>query len=60
MLARNEGGRSMRKMFRLAMMLGALAAVVGATGCNTVHGVGEDIEAAGDAISKSAQRSRTY
>lgn len=30
------------------------------TGCNTVSGLGEDVEAAGDAIEKSADKNKSY
>ncbi|MCB1800178.1 MAG: entericidin A/B family lipoprotein [Gammaproteobacteria bacterium] len=29
-------------------------------GCNTVSGLGEDVEAAGDAIEKSAEKNKGY
>ncbi|PMC16875.1 entericidin EcnA/B family protein [Oligella urethralis] len=39
-------------MFVLAL---GLAGAVFATGCNTVHGAGEDIEAGGEAIQRAAK-----
>ena len=38
--------------FIVLVMLGC---VVMLTGCNTVHGVGQDIEKAGEAIQKSSK-----
>ena len=48
-------------------MLGKIAAVValigiavGAAGCNTIEGAGKDIKAAGDAIERSASKTKGY
>ena len=41
-------------MKRLKLML-ALMAVLGLAGCNTVQGVGKDIQAGGKAVEKSAR-----
>jgi predicted small secreted protein len=35
--------------------LGLLVASIGLTGCNTVRGMGEDVEAAGSGMSGAAQ-----
>jgi predicted small secreted protein len=45
---------------RMAWMLGALGAVWAAalTGCNTVEGVGEDVESAGEGISEAADETQ--
>ena len=41
---------------RLNIFLAGLAALaLGVTGCNTTRGVGQDIEAAGDAIEDAAE-----
>ena len=45
-------------MSKITTPLVALAALVGAaslTACNTVEGVGQDVEAAGEAIEETAQ-----
>lgn len=39
---------------RKIMLLGLLAAVLGLAGCNTVKGVGKDIQKGGEAIQKAA------
>lgn len=50
-------GRQKRSISLISAMLTAMlvGAVVGLTGCNTTQGVGEDIEAAGDALSDAAR-----
>ncbi|MTW21062.1 entericidin A/B family lipoprotein [Allochromatium palmeri] len=40
------------------LLLFALMSVL--AGCNTMAGVGEDLEAAGDGIEKSAKREKDY
>jgi len=45
------------KIISLILAFG-LAVVI--TGCNTMEGVGKDMEAAGDAIEDSAQDSKNY
>ncbi len=42
-------------MIRLITLLSLIAAFALA-GCNTVHGVGQDIEKAGEAISNAAKK----
>ncbi|WP_374316342.1 entericidin A/B family lipoprotein [Aquabacterium sp.] len=42
----------MKRLFSLF----ALLVVVALTGCNTVHGVGQDIEKAGEAISNASKK----
>ena len=42
----------MRKLVLLALLAGAVA------GCNTVSGVGRDLEAAGRAVTNSAEEAR--
>lgn len=42
-------------MKKLILTLAGLAVVSGLTACNTVEGAGEDIQAGGRAIEKSAQ-----
>ncbi|NLR73979.1 entericidin A/B family lipoprotein [Leeia aquatica] len=39
---------------RKIMMLGLLSVLLGLAGCNTVKGVGKDIEKGGEAIQKAA------
>jgi predicted small secreted protein len=46
-----NGGRSMRKLIVLA----AAAAALLAAACNTVAGVGKDVQAAGHAVSTTAE-----
>jgi predicted small secreted protein len=38
----------------LAVLITALAAAFATTGCNTIAGMGKDIEAAGGAVDKAA------
>jgi entericidin B len=38
----------------------ALFVVAGLTACNTIEGVGEDLEAAGDKIEKEAGKHKRY
>lgn len=45
------------KIISLILAFG-LAVVI--TGCNTMEGVGEDMEAAGDAIENSAEDGKNY
>lgn len=40
----------------VAMMIGAGSL----TACNTISGVGEDVEAAGDSLSESARENKSY
>ncbi len=42
-------------MKRIVFLLAAVA-VVALTGCNTVHGMGQDIQRAGDAISGASKK----
>ena len=44
----------------LASILAAAVLAVTATGCNTVEGAGKDIKAAGGAIEKTAEKTKTY
>jgi predicted small secreted protein len=37
-----------------------LAGVVGLAGCNTMRGMGQDIETAGDKLEHSAERNKKY
>lgn len=51
----------MRKNARLLLTLGALAAAAPLiSACNTTHGAGEDLSAAGKSIEQSADRNNTY
>jgi entericidin B len=45
---------------RLAAFLALAVVAVAATACNTVEGAGKDIKAAGDAIEKSASKTKGY
>lgn len=42
-------------VFKVVTISCLAAAGFGLTGCNTIEGVGEDVEAAGDAISDTAR-----
>jgi predicted small secreted protein len=42
-------------MKRIVFLIAA-AAMVALTGCNTVHGMGQDIQKAGDAISGASKK----
>jgi predicted small secreted protein len=44
------------KLIALLILAGALTM----TGCNTMSGMGEDIEAAGDKIDDSAEKNKKY
>lgn len=41
-----------------ALLLLAVVCVI--TGCNTVRGVGQDLESAGSAIERKAEQKKTY
>lgn len=43
----------MCRMIKLAMLMATLSALV--AGCNTVHGLGQDIEKGGEAIQKATR-----
>ncbi|HMN94902.1 MAG TPA: entericidin A/B family lipoprotein [Phycisphaerales bacterium] len=43
-------------VLRTALLGAAVAAALAVVGCNTVKGAGEDISAAGEGISKGAQK----
>jgi predicted small secreted protein len=54
----NRKGRSVMNRQRTVALwafLGLLVASVSLTGCNTIRGMGEDVEAAGSGISGTAQ-----
>ena len=42
-------------MKTLAILLSVLAAALSSTGCNTVHGIGQDISATGGVIQKAVR-----
>ncbi|AMM17120.1 MULTISPECIES: entericidin A/B family lipoprotein [Burkholderiaceae] len=42
-------------MKRVATLLVLIGVALGAAGCNTVHGFGEDVRATGNAISNAAK-----
>jgi predicted small secreted protein len=48
------------KLALIALMLMAAASTFTLSACNTMSGVGEDIEAAGDAIDDEADKNKTY
>ena len=43
----------MKSLKMIALILGALSLLL--AGCNTIHGVGKDIEKGGEAIEKAAK-----
>lgn len=43
-------------MKKLIMVLGVICSVFVMSGCNTVHGFGEDVSAGGKALSSSANK----
>ena len=46
------------RLQRLIVLLSALAAVLVLAGCNTVRGVGKDIEKTGEVIQEAADKNR--
>ena len=48
----------MLKKLAAAAVMAAIA--VGVAACNTVEGAGKDVKAAGGAIEKAAEKTRTY
>lgn len=42
-------------MLRKSLLAVMTITLLGLSACNTVHGVGEDIESAGDAVSDTAE-----
>ncbi len=46
-----------RKIAALVVLVGFVA---GAVGCNTIEGMGKDVKAAGGAVEKAAEKSKTY
>jgi len=48
----------MLKQFAALLALAGL--VLGVAGCNTVAGAGADVKAAGGAVEKAAQKTKTY
>ena len=48
----------MLKMLAAILALAGLA--LAATACNTIEGAGKDVKAAGGAIEKAAEKTRTY
>lgn len=48
----------MSKSFKSFIIL--FSVLAGLSACNTMEGVGEDVESAGDAIEDSAERNKNY
>ena len=46
-----------KRIFAILMMLGILGALAG---CNTMHGLGQDIERGGEKIQDKADQKRNY
>ncbi len=45
---------------KLAAILALAGLAVALAGCNTIEGAGKDIKAAGGAVEKSAEKTKTY
>jgi predicted small secreted protein len=45
---------------QFAALLALAGFVLGVAGCNTVAGAGADVKAAGGAVEKAAQKTKTY
>ena len=45
---------------KLAALIAVAGLVAGAVGCNTIEGMGKDVKAAGGAVEKAAEKSKTY
>ena len=45
---------------KIAALVVLIGVAVGAAACNTIEGAGKDIKAAGDAIEKSASKTKGY
>ena len=45
---------------KLAALVAAAGLAIALTGCNTIEGAGKDIKAAGGAIEKSAEKTKSY
>lgn len=50
------GVHDMKRLISVLSVLGLLAVVVALPACNTAKGFGQDIEAAGSSIKKSAEK----
>lgn len=48
------------RLAALALLLALIAAPLSLVGCNTTAGVGEDLEAAGEAIEGKAEKEKRY
>jgi predicted small secreted protein len=47
-------GHFMRKIFSALIIAGSLAGILGSFACNTVHGLGQDIERGGEKTQDAA------
>jgi predicted small secreted protein len=45
---------------KLAALMVLVGFVAGAVGCNTIEGIGKDVKAAGGAVEKAAEKTKTY
>lgn len=45
---------------QITIWLASLLTLLGVTACNTMQGMGQDIEAGGDAIENSAEKHKNY
>jgi predicted small secreted protein len=47
-----------KKVFRALIIIGSLGAMLGSAACNTIHGLGRDIERGGEATQDAADSVR--
>ena len=56
--ARPEAGSFQRTLLTMLMLSALAVSVAALAGCNTMEGAGEDVSAAGRAVSKSAEETK--
>jgi len=44
----------MKKLYTLSVMLVLMGALLSVTGCNTMRGIGQDVEAVGESVEDAA------
>ena len=47
-------------MLKKSLLFLSLLSVLSLVGCNTMRGMGQDVSAAGDTVSNTAQKEKTY
>ena len=50
----------LEKIRMIALLMAVMVGGSALTACNTISGVGEDVEAAGDSLSESARENKAY